>query len=84
MMDPYEVAEALLFLKKEGAIREAGVSNFDPFQFNAPNKAMNGTLRTNQIEVHPCCFEHFNSGMINLLLEKQVPPMIWPHFAGGV
>lgn len=83
MIDHCEVARAFEYLKKEGLIKEAGVSNFDPFKFNALNKRMNGTLRTNQIEMNPCCFEHFNSGMIDVLQSERIHPMIWSPLAGG-
>jgi len=83
LIDHHQVAGALKELKKQGCIREAGVSNFDPFKFTALNNLMDGTLRTNQIEWNPCCFEHFDSGMMDLLVEKQVHPMIWSPLAGG-
>lgn len=66
--------------KKAGLIREA-VSNFDPFKFNALNKAMDGTFVTNQIEWNPVCFEHFNSGMMDLLTIKNIHSMIWSPLA---
>lgn len=83
MLDPYEAGQALLDLKKDGLIREAGVSNFDPFKMDGLNSAMGGCLRTNQIELHPCCFEHFNSGMTDYLTAKRIRPMIWSPLAGG-
>lgn len=81
--DCYETARALKDMKKQGLIREAGVSNFDPFKFNALNEAMGGELITNQIEWNPACFEHFNSGMMDLLVQKRIHPMIWSPLAGG-
>lgn len=81
--DPWETARALKTLKKEGLIREAGVSNFDPFKFDAINKAMDGTLVTNQIEWNPVCFEHFDSGMMDYLTVNRIHPMIWSPLAGG-
>lgn len=81
--DPWETARALKDLKKEGLIREAGVSNFDPFKFDALNKAMDGTLATNQIEWNPVCFEHFESGMMDYLTVNRIHPMIWSPLAGG-
>jgi Predicted oxidoreductase len=83
MIDHYEVARAFEDLKKEGLIKEAGVSNFDPFKFNALNKVMGGTMRTNQIELNPSCFEHFNSGMMDVLTSEKIHPMIWSPLAGG-
>ena len=82
-IDHYEAARALKDMKKQGLIKEAGVSNFDPFKFQALNEAMDGTLITNQIEWNPACFEHFNSGMMDLLVEKRIHPMIWSPLAGG-
>lgn len=81
--DPYDTARALQELKKEGLIREAGVSNFDPFKFDALNHAMGGSLVTNQIEWNPVCFEHFNTGMMDLLVKERIHPMIWSPLAGG-
>ncbi len=82
-MDPYETARALKDMKKQGLIKEAGVSNFDPFKLDALNHAMDGTLLTNQIEWNPVCFEHFNSGMMDMLTKEKIHPMIWSPLAGG-
>lgn len=82
-IDFWETARALKDLKKEGLVREVGVSNFDPFKFHALNKAMDGELVTNQIEWNPVCFEHFNSGMLDLLTVEKIHPMIWSPLAGG-
>ena len=81
--DPWETARALKDLKKEGLVVEVGVSNFDPFKFDALNKAMDGALVTNQIEWNPVCFEHFNSGMMDYLTVNKIHPMIWSPLAGG-
>jgi predicted oxidoreductase len=81
--DAWETARALKDLKKQGLILEAGVSNFDPFKFDALNAAMDGTLVTNQIEWNPVCFEHFNSGMMDHLVRNKLHPMIWSPLAGG-
>ncbi|MBS6395836.1 MAG: aldo/keto reductase [Clostridiales bacterium] len=81
--NPWETARALKDLKREGLILEAGVSNFDPFKFDALNKAMDGELVTNQIEWNPVCFEHFESGMMDYLTVNRIHPMIWSPLAGG-
>ncbi len=83
MIDFDETARALLDLKKEGLVREIGVSNFDPFKFEALNRATGGQLVTNQIEWNPVCFEHFNSGMMDVLTSQGIHPMIWSPLAGG-
>ncbi|MGM9928744.1 MAG: aldo/keto reductase family oxidoreductase [Bacillus sp. (in: firmicutes)] len=78
-----EVARALNDLLQQGLIKSAGVSNFDPFKFEALQSTMNQRLVTNQIEVNPTCFEHFNSGMMDVLGKHQISPMIWSPLAGG-
>ncbi len=83
LLDTEEAADAFKELKRQGLIREAGVSNFDPFKFQALNEYMDGELRTNQIEWNPCCFEHFESGMMDLLTAKKIHPMIWSPLSGG-
>lgn len=81
--DPWETARALKDLKKDGLVLEVGVSNFDPYKFDALNQAINGELVTNQIEWNPVCFEHFDSGMIDYLCQHKIHPMIWSPLAGG-
>ncbi len=82
-LDPWEVADALAELVKKGWVREVGVSNFDPFKFDALQTATGGKLATNQIEWSPLCYEHFNSGMMDVLLKEKIHPMIWSPLAGG-
>lgn len=82
-INPHEVATALKELKEKGLIKAAGVSNFDPYKFEALNKCMDYTLVTNQIEMSPVCFEHFETGMVDVLTRDQIPPMIWSPLAGG-
>lgn len=83
LIDHAEVAAGLGYLKRRGLIREFGVSNFDPFKFDALHEATGHQLRTNQIEWHPFCFEHFKSGMMDYLQKVGVHPMIWSPLAGG-
>ena len=82
-IDFAETARALKDIKTAGLAVEVGVSNFDPFKFDALNREMDGELVTNQIEWNPICFEHFNSGMIDYLTQHKIHPMIWSPLAGG-
>ncbi|KQL41398.1 oxidoreductase [Bacillus sp. FJAT-25509] len=82
-MNPKEIAEAFNQLQSEGKVRHFGVSNFLPSQFNALQEYLNMPLVTNQIEVSPMQLEHFEKGTIDLLLEKDIAPMIWSPLAGG-
>ena len=83
MLDPWDTAEGLRSLKADGLVREIGVSNFDPFKFDALQTAVGGELVTNQIEWNPVCFEHFRSGMMDYLSAHRIHPMIWSPLAGG-
>ena len=82
-MNPKEIAEAFNQLHSEGKVRHFGVSNFLPSQFNALQAYLDMPLVTNQIEVSPMQLEHFEKGTIDLLLEKDIAPMIWSPLAGG-
>lgn len=82
-MNPKEVAEAFNQLHTEGKVRHFGVSNFLPSQFNMLQAYLDMPLVTNQIEVSPMQFEHFEKGTVDLLLEKEIAPMIWSPLAGG-
>lgn len=82
-IDHYQVAKALNYLLKQGLVKSVGVSNFDPFKFDALNYALGGKLVTNQIEINPICFEHFNSGMVDVLVKNKISPMIWSPLCGG-
>ncbi len=79
-----EAAGALADLKKRGLIKEFGVSNFDPWKLEALNSYAGGGIRMNQIEWNPCCFEHFESGMFDLLQKLKIHPMIWSPLCGGL
>ena len=83
LLNPEEVAEAFSKLKNEGKVRNFGVSNFLPTQFNMLNSYLDEKLVTNQIEVSPLNLEHFENGTLDLMLEKRVKPMAWSPLAGG-
>lgn len=83
LLNPEEVAEAFSKLKNEGKVRNFGVSNFLPAQFNMLNSYLDEKLVTNQIEVSPLNLEHFENGTLDLMLEKRVKPMAWSPLAGG-
>jgi len=84
LIDHDEVARALNDLKAMGLIKAYGCSNFDPFKFEALQSACGNNLATNQIEMSPVCFEHFDSGMMDVLQKYHTPPMIWSPLAGGL
>ena len=85
--DPFfnhmDAVKAFDELIKEGCIKSYGVCNYDPFKFDAFHTLSNHKLVTNQIEVSPLQFEHFNSGMFDLLQKFNVHPMFWSPLNGG-
>lgn len=83
LIDHEEVARALKDLHNEGLIRSYGVSNFDPFKFEALQSATGNQLVTNQIEWNPLVVEHINNGLLDVLQKHHVAPMIWSPLAQG-
>jgi len=85
--DPFfnhmDAVKAFDELVEEGCIKSYGVCNYDPFKFDAFHTLSNNQLVTNQIEVSPLQFEHFNSGMFDLLQKFNVHPMFWSPLNGG-
>jgi predicted oxidoreductase len=81
--DHHGAARAFKQLKDEGKIRSYGVCNYDPIKFFSFNTVTGHQLVTDQIEVSPLVFEHFNSGLMDLLQSEGVHPMFWSPLAGG-
>ena len=82
-MDIYSTAQALKEIMDKGLAKAVGVSNFNPIQFAALQKACGGLLVCNQIEVSPLQFEHFNNNNLDFLQQENVHPMFWSPLAGG-
>lgn len=83
LMDPVEIARAFEKLKQEGKVRNFGVSNFTPIEFDTLNSFCDNALVTNQIEISPYCLEHFNNHNIQHLQKLDIKPMVWSPLAGG-
>ncbi len=82
-MNPAEVARAFTKLREEGKVKEFGVSNFLPSQFNTLQSYLDFSLVTNQVEISVACLDQFENGTIDQCLEKRFPPMAWSPLAGG-
>lgn len=82
-MNIYEIAKAFKEIKDKGWVKEVGVSNFNPIQFDALQKACEGSLVCNQIECSPLEFEHFNNNNLDYLQAQKVHPMFYSPLAGG-
>ena len=82
-MNPYEVARAFNKLREEGKVKEFGVSNFLPSQFNALQAYLEFPLVTNQVEISVAALQEFENGVIDQCLEYNMAPMAWSPLAGG-
>ncbi|HET6784636.1 MAG TPA: aldo/keto reductase [Erysipelotrichaceae bacterium] len=83
LFDQLGAVRAFNELMEEGCIKSYGVCNYDPFKLDAFHTLSNFKCVTNQIEISPLQFEHFNSGMMDLLQKYQIHPMIWSPLNGG-
>ncbi len=82
-MDPHEVAEAFSDLKKSGKVRNFGVSNFLPHQYQMLQSYMDEKLITNQVEISAWNLENMENGVLDFALEKRIKPMAWSPLGGG-
>lgn len=80
---PEEVAGAFARLKKDGKVREFGVSNFRPSQFSALQKACPMPLIANQVEISLMKLDCFQDGTLDQCLQERVTPMAWSPLAAG-
>ena len=80
---PEEIAQVLTALREEGKIREVGVSNYTPSQFNALQAWLPFSMATRQPEFS--CWQHdaLKNGILDQCLENKVTPLAWSPFAGG-
>ena len=82
--DPSEAAKAFEELHKSGKVKQFGVSNFNPLQFEMLQKYGPVQLVTNQVELSPYCLEHFENGNMDFFMKEGIRPMAWSPLAGGM
>lgn len=82
-MDPAEVAEAFRELYESGKVRNFGVSNFKPSQFELLSSYVPFPLVTNQVEISPLHLQVFEDGTMDSLMTRGLNPMAWSPLAGG-
>jgi predicted oxidoreductase len=82
-MDHNETGRALDELVSSGKIREVGVSNFKPWDFNLLQSGMSTQLVTNQIELSLTANDAFTNGDLAFHQERSTPVMAWSPLAGG-
>ena len=81
LLDADEVAGAFERLHDAGKVRQFGVSNFTPAQFELLHARY--PLVTNQIEWHPLRRDPLFDGTLDQAQRLRAHPMIWSPLAGG-
>jgi len=82
-MDPAEVSEAFRELFQSGKVRNFGVSNFKPSQFDLLSSSVDFPLVTNQVEISPLHLNVFQDGTMDNIMMRRTYPMAWSPLAGG-
>lgn len=82
LLNPNEVAEAIMQLKQQGKILQFGVSNFLPHQVDALKKYIE--ISYNQVELSIIHLKPFVDGTLDNCLEHNIRPMAWSALGGGL
>ena len=80
---PEEVAGALAQLREAGKIREVGVSNYTPAQFDALQRHLPFPIATHQPELSCWALAPLRDGVLDQCLREGVTPLAWSPLAGG-
>ena len=75
LMHPDEISEAITRLKKQGKIKDFGVSNFTPSQVELVANATD--VSVNQIEFSLTQHSAMHDGSLDQMMIKQITPMAW-------
>ena len=75
LMHPDEISEAIVQLKKQGKIKNFGVSNFTPSQVEMISKVQE--VSVNQIEFSLTHLEPMYDGSLDQMITKNITPMAW-------
>ncbi|WP_420336533.1 aldo/keto reductase [Roseibium sp.] len=82
-MDHHETGAALDDLVKSGKVRNIGVSNFRPWDWELLQSAMSNTLVTNQIEISLAEISPFTNGDLAFHQRLGTKLMAWSPLGGG-
>lgn len=80
---PEELAHALTRLRKDGKIREIGVSNYTVPQTRALQRYLDRPLATLQPEFSAIAVEPAFDGVLDLAMEARMTPLAWSPLGGG-
>jgi predicted oxidoreductase len=81
---PHEIAAAFAQLRREGKIREMGVSNYTPAQFEALQSAVPFAIATQQPEFSAWCLTPLRDGVLDQCLRWDLTPLAWSPLARGL
>ncbi|MEM7092545.1 MAG: aldo/keto reductase [Actinomycetota bacterium] len=80
---PAEVAATLAALRDEGKIREVGVSNYTPDQYDALAAHLPFPMVTNQPEYSVMHLQPLRDGTLDRCMRDGVVPLAWSPLGGG-
>ena len=83
LLDHFETGAALDEIIASGKVRNVGVSNFKPWDWNLLQTGMKNQLVANQIELSVLAHEGFNNGDVAFHQSNNTPIMAWSPLAGG-
>jgi predicted oxidoreductase len=83
LADPTDIAKAFSELKKQGKVKEFGVSNFRPAMLTAVQSACPMPLVVNQVEISPARLDCFTDGTLDQCLTDKITPMAYAPLGGG-
>jgi predicted oxidoreductase len=81
---PHEIAGAFDQLRREGKVREMGVSNYTASQFEVLREAVPFPIATHQPEFSCWALEPLRDGVLDQCLRYQVTPLAWSPLARGL
>lgn len=80
---PAELAGALARLRERGLVREVGVSNHTPAQFEALQAHLPFPIATHQPELSAWTLAPLRDGVLDQCMRRGVTPLAWSPLAGG-
>ena len=83
LAEPEEVAEAFAQLKKQGKVREFGLSNATPDFFRLIQKYCPFKLAVNQVEISLLKLDFFRNGTMEHCMLENVTPLAWSPLGAG-
>jgi predicted oxidoreductase len=83
LMNPEEVAGAFDQLRRQGKVREFGVSNFTPSQLALLAKFLPMPLIVNQVQIQLADLHCFDDGTLDQCIADRITPLAWSPLGGG-